>query len=71
MIEKEIYDKALAERSIEVNNLNNEIKYDKLTYPFKNETSTPISFNVINRPLGLVRKIKNRSRKSKRKSRKI
>ena len=39
--------------------MNNKIKYDKLTYYFKNENSTPIGFNGFTRPLGFIRLIKD------------
>ena len=63
MKEKESYNKIVAERSNEINTLKNKIKYDKLTYHFKseNEIPIPISFNIFNRPLGLIRKIKDDS----------
>ena len=63
MKEKESYDKIVAERSNEINTLKNKIKYDKLTYHFKSENKIPIpiSFNIFNRPLGLIRKIKDDS----------
>ena len=41
--------------------MSKKIKYDELTYYFKSENSKPISFNVFNCPLGLVRKIKDGS----------
>ena len=59
--EKEMYDKIDVERSNEINTLNNKIKYDKLTYHFKNVNKTPISFNDFNRPLSFIRKIKDGS----------
>ena len=58
---KEIYDTIVAEKSNEINNLHNTTKYDTLTYHYINENSTPISFNGFNRPLGLIRKVKNGS----------
>ena len=61
MKEKEIWDQIVAERSNEINTLNNKIKYDKLTYHFKSENRTPIRFNYFNYPLGRIRKIKHSS----------
>ena len=58
---KQIYDKIVAEKSNEINNLYNKIKYDKLTYYYINENNTLISFNGFNRRLGLIRKVKNGS----------
>ena len=57
--EKEICDKIVAKRSNETNTLNDKIRLYKLTYHFKNEDSTPISFNGFHRPLGFLRKIKD------------
>ena len=57
--EKEICDKIVAKRSNETNTLNDKIRLDKLTYHFKNEDGTSISFNGFHRPLGFVRKIKD------------
>ena len=65
--EKEIYDKLVAETNNEINTLKNEIKYYKLTYCFGSEDRIPISFNNFNCPLDLIGKIKDGSRKSKRK----
>ena len=39
--------------------MNNKIKLDKLTYDFKSENRTPISCNTFNRPLALIRNIKD------------
>ena len=61
MKKKDIYDKIAIERSIEINTLSNKIKYDKLTYYFKNENRTLIIFNGYTRPLGFIRKIKDGS----------
>ena len=61
MKEKEIYDKFITERNNGINTLNNEIKYDKLTFYFKSEDRILIKFNDFNRPLGLIRKIKDGS----------
>ena len=41
--------------------MNNKTEYDKLTCHFKNEDRIPISFKGFNRPLGLIRKIKDGS----------
>ena len=41
--------------------MSQKIKYDKLAYYFKSENSKRISFNDLNCPLGLVRKIKDGS----------
>ena len=71
---KEIYDKIVAERRNEINTLNNKIEYDKLTFHFKRKDRIPINFKDFNRPLGLIRKIKDGCidlKKSKRKSKKI
>ena len=57
--EKGICDKIVAKRSNETNTLNDKIRLYKLTYHFKNEDSTPISFNGFHRPLGFLRKIKD------------
>ena len=57
--EKEICDKIVAKRSNETNTLNDKIRLYKWTYHFKNEDSTPISFNGFHRPLGFLRKIKD------------
>ena len=59
--EKEMCDKIAAERNIEINTLNNKIKYDNLTYYLKSDDRIPISFNDFNRLLGLIRKIKDGS----------
>ena len=56
-----MYDKIAAERNIEINTLNNKIKYGHLTYHFKSGDRIPISFNDFNCPLGLIRKIKDGS----------
>ena len=58
---KEIYDKIVAERKNKINTLNNKIEYDKLTYRFKRKDRIPITFKEFNRPLGLLRKIKDGS----------
>ena len=41
--------------------MNNKIEYDKLKYHFKSENRTTIYFNTLNRPLGLIRKVKDGS----------
>ena len=56
---KEIYDKIVAERRNEINTLNNKIEYDKLTFHFKRKDRIPINFKDFDRPLGLIRKIKD------------
>ena len=53
---KEIHDKIVAERNNEINTLKSKIKYDKWKYHFKSE-----DVNGVNRPLRLVRKIKDGS----------
>ena len=58
---KEIYDKIVAERNNEINTLSNEMEHDKLTHYFKSEDRIPIGFNGYNRPLDLIRKIKDSS----------
>ena len=60
MKEKEIYDKLVAERNNEMNTFSKEIKYNNLTYYFKDE-SNPISFNDYKLPLGLIGSIKDGS----------
>ena len=57
--EKEIYGKIAAEKSNEINCLNNKIKHDKLTYHLKSENRTPIIFNGFKCPIGLIRKKKD------------
>ena len=54
MKEKEIYGKIAAEKSNEINCLNN-----KLTYHLKSENRTPIIFNGFKCPIGLIRKKKD------------
>ena len=44
-----------------INTLNDKIEYDELRHHFKGENRTPICFNVFNRWLGLIRKIKDGS----------
>ena len=61
MKEKEICNKLAVEKKNQINILNYEIKYDKLTYYLKNKNETPIRFNAFNRPLGFIRKIKDGS----------
>ena len=51
-------DKELCDKFV---TLNKKIEYDKLTYYFKSEDGIPISFNGFNRPLGLIRDIKDGS----------
>ena len=41
--------------------MNNKFKCDKLKYYFKSEDNIPISFNRFNRPLVLIRKIRDGS----------
>ena len=41
--------------------MNNKFKYDKLKYYFKSEDKIPVSFNRFNRPLVLIRKIRDGS----------
>ena len=57
--EKEIYDKIVANRKNEINTLINKIEYDKLTYQFKSEDRIPITLEDFNRPLGLIKNIKD------------
>ena len=51
-------DKELCDKFV---TLNKKIEYDKLTYYFKSEDGIPICFNGFNRPLGLIRNIKDGS----------
>ena len=60
-------DKELCDKFV---TLNKKIEYDKLTYYFKSEDGIPISFNGFNRPLGLIRNIKDGSIDLERKERK-
>ena len=39
--------------------MSNKIEYDKLTFHFKRKDRIPINFKDFNRPLGLIRKIKD------------
>ena len=57
--ENEIFDKIAAERSNEINTLNNKFKHDKLAYHFKSDNRTPINFNVFNCPSCPIRKTKD------------
>ena len=45
-----------------MNNLNNKMKYDKLTYHFKSEDRIPIKINGFNCPLSLITKIEDVSK---------
>ena len=59
MKEKEICDNVGTEIINEINTLNNKIKHDKLMYNFESENRTSISCNAFNRPLALIRNIKD------------
>ena len=59
MKEKEICNNVGTEIINEINTLNNKIKHDKLMYDFKSGNRTPISCNAFNRPLALIRNIKD------------
>ena len=41
--------------------MKNKFKYDKLMYHFQSKITIPVSFNGFNRPLGLLRRIKDGS----------
>ena len=61
MKKREIYNKFVTERNEWINNWAKKIKYGKLTNYFKVGNTIQISFNCFNRPLGLIRKIKDDS----------
>ena len=60
-MEKELYDKIVAERNNEIAALNNKIKYVRSTCYFKSEERISISFKSFNCPLGHVIMIKDGS----------
>ena len=47
--------KLLLKEKNEINILNDEIKYGKLTYNFKSENRESVSFKGFNSPLGLIK----------------
>ena len=55
---KKMYDERVVERKNETNTMNEKVSYNDLTYYFLKKESKPICFIDYNRPLGLLRKIK-------------
>ena len=55
---KKMYDERVVERKNETNTMNEKVSYNDLTYYFLKKESKPIRFIDYNRPLGLLRKIK-------------
>ena len=53
-----MYDERVVERKNETNTMNEKVSYNDLTYYFLKKESKPIRFIDYNRPLGLLRKIK-------------
>ena len=53
-----MYDERVVERKNETNTMNEKVSYNDLTYYFFKKESKLIRFIDYNRPLGLLRKIK-------------